>query len=103
MAVAALCPSLPLVYNRESRGLLIALPWPPIAHSMFFSFDGIDGVGKSTQMQLFQEWLRDAGHEVVTCRDPGSTAVGERIREIVLTSDESTPIVARCEMLLYMA
>ncbi len=70
---------------------------------MFFSFDGIDGVGKTTQMQLFCQWLTDQGHEVVTCRDPGSTALGERVREIVLSSDESTPISARCEMLLYMA
>ena len=70
---------------------------------MFFSFDGIDGVGKTTQMQLFCEWLAEQGQEVVTCRDPGSTALGERVREILLNSDESTPISPRCEMLLYMA
>ncbi len=40
---------------------------------MFFSFDGVDGVGKTTQMQLFCDWLRGQGHEVVTCRDPGGT------------------------------
>jgi len=86
---------------------------------MFFSFDGIDGVGKTTQMQLFCQWLADechegaqgegrgegrgGGREVVTCRDPGSTPLGERVREILLTSDENTPIAARSEMLLYMA
>lgn len=70
---------------------------------MFFSFDGIDGVGKTTQMQLFGEWLAEQGREVVTCRDPGSTALGESVREILLTSDESTPIAGRSEMLLYMA
>lgn len=70
---------------------------------MFFSFDGIDGVGKTTQMRLFGEWLAEQGREVVTCRDPGSTALGERVREILLTSDESTPIAGRSEMLLYMA
>lgn len=70
---------------------------------MFFSFDGIDGVGKTTQMRLFGEWLAERGREVVTCRDPGSTALGERVREILLTSDESTPIAGRTEMLLYMA
>ncbi len=67
---------------------------------MFFSFDGIDGVGKTTQMHLFCEWL---AHEVLTCRDPGSTPLGEQVREILLNSDESTPIAARSEMLLYMA
>ncbi len=70
---------------------------------MFFSFDGIDGVGKTTQMTLLHEWLTAAGHEVVTCRDPGSTPLGERLREIVLHSDETTLISPRSEMLLYMA
>ena len=70
---------------------------------MFFSFDGIDGVGKTTQMHLFCQWLTSRQVEVVTCRDPGSTPLGERVREILLTSDEQTPIAARSEMLLYMA
>jgi dTMP kinase len=70
---------------------------------MFFSFDGIDGVGKTTQMQLFCQWLTSRQVEVVTCRDPGSTPLGERVREILLTSDEQTPIAARSEMLLYMS
>jgi dTMP kinase len=70
---------------------------------MFLSFDGIDGVGKSTQMRLLCEWLAGRGLEVVTCRDPGSTPLGERIREIVLHSDDGTPIARRSEMLLYMA
>lgn len=70
---------------------------------MFFSFDGIDGVGKSTQMELFQQWLTAEGHQFVTCRDPGSTPLGERLREIVLHSDEKTSIAPRSEMLIYMA
>jgi len=70
---------------------------------MFFSFDGIDGVGKSTQMRLFEEALRRNGYEVVVCRDPGSTPLGERVREILLAHDESTPIGRRSEMFLYMA
>jgi dTMP kinase len=70
---------------------------------MFFSFDGVDGVGKTTQMRLFCEWLTSVGHDVVTCRDPGSTALGERVREILLNSDHTTPIAPRSEMLLYMA
>jgi len=70
---------------------------------MFFSFDGLDGVGKTTQMQRFCQWLAEQGCEVVACRDPGSTPLGERVREILLDSDEQTPIDARSEMLLYMA
>ena len=69
----------------------------------FYSFDGIDGAGKSTQLNLFCEHLRAAGEEVVVCRDPGSTPLGERIREIVLHADESVSIGGRTEMLLYMA
>lgn len=70
---------------------------------MFFSFDGIDGVGKSTQINLFLEWLRQQGHTVTACRDPGSTPLGEKIREILLTHDAQIAIDRRSEMLLYMA
>jgi dTMP kinase len=70
---------------------------------LFFSFDGIDGVGKSTQLRLFCQWLEDQGRETVVCRDPGSTPLGERVREILLNSDESVAIGPRSEMLLYMA
>lgn len=69
---------------------------------MFFSFDGVDGAGKSTQMERFCLWLRQQGHEFVTCRDPGSTQLGERLRSILLEKS-STPISRRSEMLLYMA
>jgi hypothetical protein len=47
---------------------------------MFFSFDGLDGVGKTTQIERFVEWLRAQRHDVVTCQDPGSTPLGEEIR-----------------------
>lgn len=69
---------------------------------MFFSFDGVDGTGKSTQIRLLAEALRASGREVVTCRDPGSTALGERLREILL-HHHGTAIHRRSEMLLYMA
>jgi dTMP kinase len=69
----------------------------------FFSFDGIDGVGKSTQVCLFADALRGEGREVVVCRDPGSTPLGERVRELLLAHDPHTPLGRRSEMLLYMA
>src|SRR5438034_8462645 len=69
---------------------------------MFFSFDGVDGTGKSTQIALLAEALRQRGREVVTCRDPGSTPLGERLRQILLDHHD-TPIHRRSEMLLYMA
>lgn len=69
---------------------------------MFFSFDGIDGGGKSTQIDLFCEWLSAQGHSIVTCRDPGSTALGEQIRDLLLSHGD-TRIDRTCEMLLYMS
>jgi dTMP kinase len=68
---------------------------------MFFSFDGGDGTGKSTQAELFCQWLRQRGHDVVTCRDPGSTPLGEAVRTILLDRHD-LHIDRRSEMLLYM-
>ena len=69
---------------------------------MFFVFDGIDGAGKSTQIQLFSTWLREQGHEVVNCSDPGSTELGNRLREILLGKSEFL-IHPRSEMFLFSA
>lgn len=67
----------------------------------FFCFDGIDGAGKTTQIELFRDWLIDLGFEVVLCRDPGTTALGEQLRNILLSHGD-TPIDMRSEMFLYM-
>jgi dTMP kinase len=69
---------------------------------MFYSFDGIDGVGKSTQIKLFCQWLRERGCEVVECRDPGSTALGEAVRDLLLQRHDLS-LSRMAEMLLYMA
>lgn len=69
---------------------------------LFFSFDGIDGAGKSTQMELFCDWLRENGRDVVQCRDPGGTPLGETLRDIIL-HQQDVPICPVSEMLLYMA
>jgi dTMP kinase len=68
---------------------------------LFIALDGLDGTGKSTQQRLLCEWLRERGHDVVSCRDPGTTPLGERIRTVLLARD-SVPIDRRAEMLLYM-
>lgn len=68
----------------------------------FFTFDGVDGGGKSTQIPKFVAWLESRGRRVVTCRDPGGTKLGERLREILLT-DADVHAQPRAEMLLYMA
>ncbi|PQO38606.1 dTMP kinase [Blastopirellula marina] len=69
---------------------------------LFISFDGIDGAGKSTQRDLLTEWLGQQGHDVVLCRDPGTTEAGERVRDLLLHRKE-LDLHPRTEMLLYMA
>jgi dTMP kinase len=51
---------------------------------VFISFEGQDGSGKTTQAALLAGWLRGKGHEVVATREPGGTALGEAIRDLVL-------------------
>ncbi len=69
---------------------------------MFFSIDGGDGAGKSTQIERFCQWLRDDGHQVVACRDPGSTPLGEAVRKLLLKRLDLN-ICRTSEMFLYMA
>jgi len=65
-------------------------------------FDGPDGSGKSTQFDRFFQTCTDAGLAVCDVREPGGTAIGESIREILLDASAGA-MSARCEMLLYMA
>lgn len=67
----------------------------------FFTFDGIDGAGKSTQLALFCEYLQSVGHSVLKCRDPGTTALGESVRSLLLRKSD-VQIAPTSEMLLYM-
>jgi dTMP kinase len=69
---------------------------------LFLALEGPDGGGKSTQAARLATWLREDGFDVVTCRDPGSTRVGDRLRAIVLDRG-STHLSLRAEMLVYMA
>jgi len=69
---------------------------------MFISLDGIDGAGKSTQIDLLRAHLESKGLTVACFRDPGSTKLGEAIREILLHR-EDIPLAGTAEMLLYMA
>lgn len=55
--------------------------------SLFITLEGIEGVGKSTHATFVRELLSDAGHDVVLTREPGGTATGEAIREIVLNAN----------------
>ncbi len=67
---------------------------------MFIVLEGIEGSGKSTQARLLGEWLGRAGLPHLVTREPGGTAVGEAIREVVLHGGDVTP---RTELLLMLA
>ncbi|MGH9519900.1 MAG: dTMP kinase [Terriglobales bacterium] len=58
---------------------------------MFVTFEGLDGCGKSTQLQALAARLRALGLDVVATREPGGTALGERIRELALAAGATAP------------
>jgi len=68
---------------------------------IFLTFEGGDGVGKTTQAALLEEWLRSLGRTVVRTREPGGTEVGVLVRDIVL--HHRGDIAPRAEALLYAA
>lgn len=74
----------------------------PEDRGFFLALDGPDGGGKTTQAARLVDWLHGLGMDVVACRDPGGTPLGERLRNLLL--DRSTMAIGlRSEMLLYMA
>jgi dTMP kinase len=68
----------------------------------FISLEGIEGVGKSTNVAFTAETVRRAGFEVVTTREPGGTPFGERVREWILNGDHGA-LSAEIESLLMFA
>lgn len=73
---------------------------PP--RSAFVSLDGIDGTGKTTQLTLLAERLRESGLTVTACTDPGGTEIGAKLREILLFGRQAQ-MSMRAEALLFMA
>jgi dTMP kinase len=69
---------------------------------IFITFEGLDGSGKSTQMELLAQALRASGYEVLTTREPGGTPVGEDVRAALL-DPENRGLSGRAEALLYAA
>ena len=68
----------------------------------FITFEGGDGTGKSTQIQLLERYLVTQGKTCLTTREPGGTWVGQLVRQIVLEAD-SRSIGTRTELFLYLA
>lgn len=69
---------------------------------MFITFEGLDGSGKSTQFRLFADFLQAQGYNVLETREPGGTDIGDQIRDI-LHSLDNTEMHPHTELLLYVA
>ena len=69
---------------------------------MFIAIEGMDGSGKSTQIELLRQYFEQRHQEAVITREPGGTDIGEQIREILLRP-ENQAMAARTEALLYAA
>jgi dTMP kinase len=66
------------------------------------AFEGGDGAGKSTQLALLGDWLADQGYAVHRTREPGGTALGRAVRELLLHGDDGS-VSPRAEALLFAA
>src|SRR5271157_962710 len=69
---------------------------------LFITFEGLDGSGKTTQINRLATWLKKRGHSTIITRQPGGTATGDRIRALVLDS-RSKGLAPLCEMALMFA
>ncbi|MBQ8505847.1 MAG: dTMP kinase [Clostridia bacterium] len=84
----------------ELRSIL--LPGEKKPRGLFITFEGADGCGKSTQMQLLKERLEECGYEIVCSREPGGCEISECIRDVVL-DPKHKGMSAACEALLFAA
>ncbi|MBR2955634.1 MAG: dTMP kinase [Clostridia bacterium] len=67
---------------------------------MFITFEGCEGVGKSTQLNFLKEYLNRTGQEAVFVREPGGTSIGEQIRKVILNPN-NTEMAPVTESMLY--
>jgi dTMP kinase len=66
-------------------------------------FEGVEGCGKTTQIQQTSEWLHNLGFSVIATREPGGTELGLQLRRLLLETSNDKPIVSKTELLLYAA
>ncbi|MBD2435994.1 dTMP kinase [Nostoc sp. FACHB-110] len=66
-------------------------------------FEGVEGCGKTTQIQLCCEWLQSLGLAVVVTREPGGTILGTELRRLLLEKSADKPVAEVTELLLYAA
>lgn len=68
---------------------------------LFITFEGADGCGKTTQLNLLKEYLENKGFEVVVTREPGAKGLGEEIRKLLLHYDGY--VSPKCEAFMFLA
>lgn len=68
---------------------------------LFITFEGADGCGKTTQINLLKNYLENQGYQVVLTREPGAKGLGEKVREILLNYEGA--VSDRCESFLFLA
>ncbi|WGV26920.1 dTMP kinase [Halotia branconii] len=66
-------------------------------------FEGVEGCGKTSQMQLCGQWLESLGISVIATREPGGTELGLHLRRLLLEKTDNQPIAEVTELLLYAA
>jgi dTMP kinase len=74
-----------------------------MASGLLITFEGSEGCGKSTQIERLCARLQASGQEVLRLREPGGTAVGERIRDLLQHSEEAAALTPEAELLLFAA
>jgi dTMP kinase len=74
--------------------------YPETPGSLFLSFEGIEGSGKSTQIKEVEKFLKEKGLLVTILREPGGTQFGEKLREAVLQSQTPLHPLAECHLFL---
>ena len=72
-----------------------------MSKGLFITFEGVDGCGKTTQIKLLDEYLRNKGYKTLITREPGAKGLGEKIREILLNYDGE--VSSGCESFLFLA
>ena len=72
-----------------------------MTQGLFITFEGPDGCGKTTQMNLLAKYLEQKGKNVVLTREPGGKGLGEKVREILLNYNGE--VSDRCESFLFLA
>jgi len=72
-----------------------------VKRGLFITFEGADGCGKTTQLNLLRDYLTQKGYDVLVTREPGAKGLGEKVREILLNYDGV--VSDRCESFLFLA